>query len=79
MMEQSSLTAPWYSKIQRPKSLKLRWRSLIGDTDEVIKHIFADTGGWQFHYGLMSLHNRCIFQPAKPEVVDAPLTLIVRK
>jgi hypothetical protein len=37
---------------------------------------FAHTGGQYCHYGLMLSHSPVIIQDARPEIGDAPLTLI---
>jgi len=62
--------------MQGLKLMTLRGRSLLGYTDDVVEIIFAWKGGLYIEYGLMSLHNPCMFQDARPEVVDAPLTHI---
>jgi hypothetical protein len=40
--------------------------------------IFAHKGGQYCHYGLMLSRNLVIIQDARPEMRDAPLTLISR-
>ena len=40
--------------------------------------IFAHKGGQYCHYGLILSHSLVIIQDARPEIGDAPLTLISR-
>jgi hypothetical protein len=40
--------------------------------------LFAHKGSQYCHYGLMLSRSLVIIQDAKPEIVDAPLTLICR-
>jgi hypothetical protein len=42
----------------------------------VVVGIFVDKGGQYCHYGLMLSRSLVIIQDARPEIGDAPLTLI---
>jgi len=61
------------------KLLTLRWRSSLGDGNDIVTMIFAHKGGRYIDYGLMSMHSAVNVYDAKPKIVDAGLTLIVRR
>jgi len=45
IMEKCWYTAPWFSIMQGLKLLKLRWRSLLGHSYDVVDSIIAYNGG----------------------------------
>jgi len=46
IVDQSSLLALSYCKMQELKLLMLSWGSFTGRSDEVIERVFAYEGGW---------------------------------
>jgi hypothetical protein len=64
--------------MQDQKSLTLHWRSFLGGGSDMVVGIFAHKGGQYCHYGLMLSRSLVIIQDARPEIGDAPLTLISR-
>lgn len=68
--------AIWLYKIQNQKSLMLLWRSFLGGSSNIVLGIFAPKGCQYCDCGWMPLHSAVIIQDAKPQIVDAPFTLI---
>jgi len=64
------------SMMQDQKSLTLCWRSFLGGGSDVVVGPVAHSGGQYYHYGLMLSRSPVIIQDARPEISDAPLTLI---
>jgi len=64
--------------MQDQKLLTLRWRSFLGGGSDMVVGIFAHNAGQYCHYGLMLSRSLVIIQDARPEISDAPLTLISR-
>jgi len=62
--------------MQDKKSLTLWWRSCLDGGSDIVSVTFAHNDSQYFDYGLMSLHSPLIIQDARPQVIDAPLTLI---
>jgi len=62
--------------MQDQASLQHRWRSFLGGGSDIITSIFASQGGRHIDYGLMPMHFGLSIPDARPEIMDAPLTLI---
>jgi len=71
-------TAIRFSKMQDQKLLMLSWRSFVEGGSDIVTSIFTHKGRQYFDYGLMPLHSTFIIQETRPEIVDAPLTLMSR-
>jgi len=63
-------------KMQDEKSLTLCWRLFLGGGSNMVVGSFAHKGGQYYHYGFMLSRSPVIIQDARPEIGDAPLTLI---
>jgi len=64
--------------MQDQKSLTLRWGSFLGGANDIVAGQFAHTHGQYCDYGLTLSHSPVVIQDARPEIGDAPLTLISR-
>jgi len=65
--------------MQAQKLLTLCWYSKLGASSDILINNFAHKGGWYYDYGLSSLHSYLIIHNATTNIVDALLTLIVRR
>jgi len=65
-----------FSIMQCQKSLTLHWRSFLGGSSDIVCRIFAYKGRQYYEYGWKPLHSTVIIQDVRPEIFDAPLTLI---
>ena len=71
-----SCTALELSKMQDQKSLMLRRLSFLGGVSDIIAGRCAHKGGQDCDYDFMLLRSQLIIHDARPEIGDAPLTLI---
>jgi len=69
-------TALELSEMNNQKSQTLRWHSFSGGCSDIVTSIFAYKGGLYYDYWSMPLHRPWIIKDARPEIIDAPLTLI---
>jgi len=67
------------SKMQDQKLLKLCWHSFLDGGSDIITSISAHNGGQYIEYGLTPIHSVLSVPDATPKIIDAPLTLIVRR
>jgi len=66
-------------RLPRPvANTRLCWCSCLGGGSDIVAGLRAHIGGQYCDYGLTLLHSQVIIQDPKPEVGDAPLTLISR-
>jgi len=65
--------------MQDQKLLILHERWFWGGGSGIIHSISAQKYGRYYAYGLTPLHFPSIIQDARPEIFDAPLTLIIRR
>jgi len=65
--------------MQDQSVLTLRWRSFLGGgIGDIVISVFAHEGSQYRDYRLMPLHSAVITQDARPNIFNAPLTLISR-
>jgi len=72
------LTVLELTKMQDQKLLTLCWHSFLGGGRDIITRLRAYKGGQYCDYGQMLAYSQVIIQDARPEIGDAPLTLISR-
>jgi len=63
--------------MQDKESLTLQWRKLLGGGSDIVPGSVTHRGGRYFDYGLRRLHRPSGIQHARPEIIDAPLKLIL--
>jgi len=64
--------------MQDQESLTLRWRSFLWGGSDIVAGLCAHKGGQYWDYGLILSHSPVIIEDARPEIGDAPFTLISR-
>jgi len=65
-----------FPMMQCQKLLTLRWRSFLGGSSVTVCCAFTYKGCHNYDYGSMPLHIPAMIQDVRPEIVDAPLTLV---
>jgi hypothetical protein len=71
-------TALELSMMQDQKLLTLHCRSFVGGGSDMVAGLCAHIGGQCCHYGLILLCSLVSIQDARPDIGDAPLTVISR-
>jgi len=78
IMELCLCTALEFSKMQDQILLMLHWHSFSGGGSNIVAVLCAYQDGQYCDYGVILLCSPVIIQDARPEISDAPLTLIAR-